>query len=385
MYELEARLEDSLDLLSVEEIGVATLGFFKTQTVIHGASLQEALIRRIIKEVDTIPEQALVSIIKALRMSLVIPVWPMAESLLGVLCSQIGRISLKGCAHIVLLTARTHSVHSQILDLVSQKLLKSIDQARLKDLEKVLYPLTTLNYDPKTSPCIFEAIAAELNRPERQQEFTIHPKCLVAIVHYLALLSIFPHDAIARVLDMNFIRETYGRTNYMIGREILSIETCLEIDSPGYSGPRLPEDVRNYLSKRYSTFLPNREKRLSKHGAFVLDVIDTLEIVLGKECMVCKYVLPNNSRADVVFGLDREGKALPIPDDYRNHPDFTGVLRLPKVDGDWRAIVLCSLNMLVRNRAGAPNGETAAKIRHLRKLGYTPLMVTFLSPFRNRL
>lgn len=88
-------------------------------------------------------------------------------------------------------------------------------------MEKVLYPLTLLNFNPNTDLCIFERVVNELNDPKRIAEFDQYPKSLVALLYYLTLREIFVEKPIAKILEMEYIRKTYGKQNLCF--EIMSL------------------------------------------------------------------------------------------------------------------------------------------------------------------
>lgn len=77
-------------------------------------------------------------------------------------------------------------------------------------MEKVLFPLSRLNYDPNTDVDVYKAVVDELSSPSRQEEINVFPKSFIALLHCLALHSVLPYHLIAKALDMNFITKAYG-------------------------------------------------------------------------------------------------------------------------------------------------------------------------------
>lgn len=211
MYNIEYQLEQIIHKLTIEEIGIAVTGFFKTQSILNGEKLIGYIIDRVIQEKATIPEITLSAILKILRASLTIPLWERIPQLMDALETQIDRLSLQSTTHIVLLGAKSLTLHEGTLAKVSHKLSNGIKQARLKEMEKVLFPLTLLNFNPQTVPCMFEGVVNELNHPKRFNEFDQYPKSLIALLYYLTLRDIFVENGVAKVLDMEFIRKTYGK------------------------------------------------------------------------------------------------------------------------------------------------------------------------------
>ncbi|XP_073997759.1 FAST kinase domain-containing protein 5, mitochondrial-like isoform X1 [Rhodnius prolixus] len=375
MYNIEYQLEKIVHTLAIEEIGIAALGFFKTQSVVNSDKLKGYIIDRVIQEKDTIPEVTLSAILKMLRANLTIPLWERIPPLMDALETQVDRMSLLCTTHIILLGAKSLTLHEGTLTKVSQKLSVGIKNARLKEMEKVLYPLTLLNFNPNTDLCIFERVVNELNDPKRIAEFDQYPKSLVALLYYLTLREIFVEKPIAKILEMEYIRKTYGRTNFVIGREILGIDTYIEVMQPPYSGPRLPSEIRNYLSKRYSTFVPDPNRKLTKHTKFYLDIYQIATELFGNDCVMYKYIVPHHSRPDLVFHLNSDGQPLPIPEDYKKIEDFTGPVKSTD-KGTWYSLIAASRNMFVHN-VPVLTGETLSKLNLMKKLGYKPILVSY--------
>ncbi|XP_014240764.1 FAST kinase domain-containing protein 5, mitochondrial isoform X2 [Cimex lectularius] len=296
IYDLEHRLLEVFNTLTIEEIGVALMGFFKTKHVLHNHKLMTLIFERLREQASTIPEVTLAAILKALRLSLTYEVFDQVPPTLDVLEKEISRLSVTTCVHVSLLVSRGLTFHQGSLTKIAQKLVDNITDARLKDIEKVIYPLVLVSFDPHTYPCIFETVMNELQNPKREEEIETHPKTYVALLHYLSIRNFVLEPLIAKVLDENFILKVYGKVKFNIGREILCLDTFVRLQCPNYKGPKLNEKTRNYLSKRYSQ--PIQANKPSKHMQYFMDVQQTLEAMVGKN-YACKYLLPNHPRADM--------------------------------------------------------------------------------------
>jgi len=371
--------------LTIEEVGVVAMGFFKTQHKWHTEALVSSVMKKTQASIETIPEVTLACILKALRLSIGVGTWCKLPDFLHAVASQLPRLSLTCSINIPLLTTQSQTFLPGLLDEISQKLISNLSSARLKEIEKVVYTLALFNYIPRVECDVFAAVTEELNREERENELKEHPKTLVAILHYLALLQRCPLNHLPTVLDMNFIRSTYGKTNYVIGREILSLDTCIELEMKEYQGPRLPVEVRDYLSKRYSIYLPEEgRKKMPKHSLFMLEVMKCVETLFGKEFYTCTYILPNQPRADIVIRVEAEKiEPLPLPSEVSLREPFVGgPVWAPQqndgLQGVWIALVIGSKNLFSFNHRHRLNGESQMKLRHLTLLGYTPVVVSEL-------
>lgn len=67
MYELEYYLEQCLDELSINELGVAALGFFKTGSMIRSADLLNRIMHKIINEIEYADSVSIGAIVKLIR------------------------------------------------------------------------------------------------------------------------------------------------------------------------------------------------------------------------------------------------------------------------------------------------------------------------------
>lgn len=67
MYELEYHLEKCMDELSINELGIAALGFFKTSTKIKSTDFMLRILRRTINEIDVADTVTIASLIKLIR------------------------------------------------------------------------------------------------------------------------------------------------------------------------------------------------------------------------------------------------------------------------------------------------------------------------------
>lgn len=67
MYELEFRLEQCMDELSINELAIAALGFFKTSTKIKSQAFLNRIIQRIIDEIDLVDSMSIANLMKLIR------------------------------------------------------------------------------------------------------------------------------------------------------------------------------------------------------------------------------------------------------------------------------------------------------------------------------
>lgn len=71
-----------------------------------------------------------------------------------------------------------------------------------------------LNYNPHTSPCIFEMVINELRSNSRNIEFEKYTKCYIFTISYLAVFGIFPYDCISNVFKYETLVKCFGEFKY---------------------------------------------------------------------------------------------------------------------------------------------------------------------------
>lgn len=134
--------------------------------------------------------------------------------LLDHLVPEIDRLSNLCCVHMALLGTTLQFFHKKSLEKISQKLIKHIsdpNEMRLKDIERLLVPLTMFDFNPDTNNDIYDATAQEIKTEDRRQEFLKYTRCLPSILNLLSMRKIYCYDLMDEVLCSDRILEIYGK------------------------------------------------------------------------------------------------------------------------------------------------------------------------------
>lgn len=67
-----------------------------------------------------------------------------------------------------------------------------------------------LNYNPHTTPCIFEVVVNELRKDTRNIDFEMYTNSYISTISYLAVIGIFPYDCISKSLEYQNLVKCYG-------------------------------------------------------------------------------------------------------------------------------------------------------------------------------
>lgn len=376
MFEFEYMLEQHLDKLSVEEIGVAATGFFKSKSRIKSLSLLMAIMNRVIENIDNIPDITLAAILKVIRYSPKAPLATKIEQLLDILAARMDSRGFLSNIHVLLMANSLNIFHENAITKVVNQFLQNPSAVRLKDIEKLVQTLSRYNFIPASSPDILSVIVREVQSPEREREHEFYPKCLAWIAYYLSLMKVYPVDLIREVLSPEWIHKTYGKHKYVTERCIAMLDYNVQLECDEKNLSTVPADDLEYYCKRYSKFIPGQSRgKMSPFDKFLNEVLIIAEKILGgKEMFLCHYFLPHHSAADIAFLLSKTNRPLPIPEDMKSIPYFKGVVK-PTKPGNWRCLVAAARNMYIINRPGLLN-EYNAKIRQLKLLGYEPVVVS---------
>lgn len=68
-----------------------------------------------------------------------------------------------------------------------------------------------LNYDPQTTPCIFQTVISELQSHERNSDFEQHTRCFISILPHLSVNSLFPYDCISKTFKTETLQKCFGK------------------------------------------------------------------------------------------------------------------------------------------------------------------------------
>ena len=210
LYDIEYSLEKCYDQLSIDEISIFAMGFFKSETSIKSQNLVLGIMREVMDKAEVISDIALTALLKVIRYSLAPTNVDPLLALLDKLSSQIDRLSLLSCVHVALTGTTILVLHEEVLNKVVDRVYKEIDSCRLKDLERIAFALSLYNYKHEKTPNIYDLLVEQLSKSERLDEIKAHPKCVSCCLNYLSQNGIYLQQEISKVLDKQFLLTVYG-------------------------------------------------------------------------------------------------------------------------------------------------------------------------------
>lgn len=389
MRELEKRLTEVLEHVSIEELGVIAMGFFKTQTFLKSEKLIDAIIDKTQENLEFVSDASLCAILKILRKSVPGTRWKSLHNLLESLKPQLPRLNHMCLLQVALVGNNLLVFHGDVINAIAARFASEVKSLRLKDIERITFALMLYNFIPPDCPDIFVKIAEELRQKERISEINMYPKSFVSCVVYLVNMGIFALDLISAALQPSMLSLLSKNTNYSdMGREVNELDWALELEGPaGYPGYRLDPESRAELTKKYIARVPSRSTRDPTHQEkLILEVQDKLAAMLGGTNFVTiTNVLPHVQTPDLVFCTSSEGDPVELPSEYLDLKPAALKYPCPSYGGlQWNAVIIGGRNAFIRNTSHL-QGNVQMKKRQLNRLGYHVCVVPHMDYSRKNL
>lgn len=297
MMDFEVRMAQCLAVMSLDEIAIMCMGFFKTQTSLRSPDLVTQLYTRLMGELGTVQDISFVNILKMLRYSSKLVHVPDMQRLLAACVPQIERLSLLSCLHVLLLGTDMQLLHAPSAEACLQRFAAAdVADIRLKDMERVAFVLGLYDYRSASgvADVLSKRFLAELKT--RVPEIMRHPRCLPACLQFLSYRGWADAELIGSVLDEKYCMHAYGK-NVSLGRELFALDSFAKIDLRAtYAGPVLAEKRRRQMGILLVHYIPTREggHKLTATDRILLEMKEAVEREVGA-CRLA-HVLPHFDR-----------------------------------------------------------------------------------------
>ncbi|KYN06823.1 PREDICTED: FAST kinase domain-containing protein 5, mitochondrial [Cyphomyrmex costatus] len=381
MYEFEYQLEQCKEELSINELAIAALGFFKTSTKIRSANFLEYIIRRSIADITEIHSVSIASIIKLVRYSVDLTELKPLLDLLKILSSYEPHYTLASLTHIAQTCGRVALYNQELMDRIIGRLNKELKTARLKDFERLLYTFSILNINSGNS--VYQNVIEELRttwNTTRASEIQRFPHVASRILGYMTIQNIYPIDLIKYVMAPEFVTRTCQGDYHFLSREYLVLDYSLRIEIPEYDGPFLKPTVRIFLEKKYFDLCQKTNLSSSRANLLFSEVLATCQELFNNTTDISIIrPLPYFTPQDIVLCLNEQNQLVPSKE-YLSQFEEVDIKRVDKENSNnvrWIALILGHPGLLIRNCRDKPTGALAAKMRQLSIIGYMPVMVSY--------
>ncbi|GJQ85365.1 hypothetical protein Trydic_g10139 [Trypoxylus dichotomus] len=382
-FEFESAIENKLKDLTVDEMAIIAMGFFKTQTKIKLASILNRMLELVIENSETIHEISLAAILKIIRFSQNNQTIDNILKMLDKISVEVPRLSYLCATHAILTGTSLQIFHEPILKAVTQKTVEQIcnpENVRLKDIERVLLAVTMFDYDPQTKPDFYDAVYKELHAEQRDPEKILHPKCLPMALGFLSIRNMYSPKLMNDLLKPEFTFKVYGKNSKLYPRDLFLLNYGAEIDLPNYNGSKWSEEMKAKACKWLIEYLPEEThgtKGLSASNKMIFDVIEIITRIVGdQKYLYIGHILPHYTKSDIVLCLDKTTNAFVEPLALKNYKLHEIKYPTDLEKYKWYCFVVVGNNLTARNTTN-PLGILNMKQRHLRTIGYDPILVTW--------
>ncbi|GFR18853.1 FAST kinase domain-containing protein 5, mitochondrial [Trichonephila clavata] len=369
MKNLEEKLRIVINSVSIEEIGIVCLGFFKTENKLTDFNTIQSIINVFCRDLEKTNNVTIVSILKFLKKSLHLSHVDSYLPLLHKCISHIPKWDILASVHLALLATECRIYHPLLLNTVTEKFVAEIRSARIKDCTKLLQCLSHFNYFPESK--FHELFFEEIFKESHQAEIEIHPQILVYAALYYAYLGHYNLDLLHRVLDPEFRNYCYHKCPDAMNA-FAEIDYCVSIECKDYIGPRLSKEELKILENRRGNW-PSDSRNNNFFRRLLRDFHEILEDALnGKENILIRHILPHMYSPDIIIRLTENSQSLSkLYDDYPSD----SILIPPK--GEIWACFVISPSFSFAFKSHHLTGNMKMKIRQLEKIGYKILFCPF--------
>lgn len=307
MYNLEEHLENNFTQFSVDDLAIMSMGFFKSKTPIRSNNLVMNIIETVTDNSKIIHEVSLAALLKVIRYSMRVPFEEginLICKLLDHLQAEVPRLSLMCNIHIALLGTTKLILHEGCLTAIANRVIDNLHQTRIKDLERLTLSYGTFRYMPILKKNLFEEIINELRKPEREEEIKGHGRSFACCVQYFGLMDIHPVDLIKKVLNPEFLKDTYGKYCFQYGKEVLCLNNIAQIFCANENINLLSNKELKILANKYTDYVPSEEfkKQYNVTENMFIEVVKIIrEIRGGNEYVLADHILSHHQRGGICF------------------------------------------------------------------------------------
>lgn len=383
MFPFEEALAKCIDDLTLDEIAVMSMGFFKTQTRLNIPDVAGKIYERLYDGCLTLPDISLVAILKLLRYSAKLP---HAENVVRIQRRLMGRIpelSLLSCLHLALLGSGFQCCDHECITAIIKRFAQDYKDGRLKDYERIAFVMALFDIQTEDSKKLCKSILEEI--PDRKEEIIKYKRCYPSLLNYLSICGHYDKEMISVALTQKFYEAAYGQ-NLLLGRDIFCLDAFTQIELKGqYEGEVLTEKNRRNYAKLLFNYIPEQgtKYKLSVSDRCLMETKAALDNIYGSQCTVLENILPHFDRADVLLAFDITTKKAIDVKSLHLPAHYSGIILsreelLKSVDNrediDLVTVVFGGFNSYIRGTE-TRTGVLRTKIEQLSRIGHVVVEV----------
>ncbi|XP_045693687.1 fas-activated serine/threonine kinase isoform X2 [Phyllostomus hastatus] len=280
--------------------------------------------------------------------------------------------------HVMVLLAQHLARHrlreARLLEAIAHFLVVQEGQLNSKAVQKLVLPFGRLNYFPleqQFMPCLERILAREAG---------VAPLATVNILMSLCQLQCLPFRALHFVFSPGFISHISGTPHALIVRRYLSLlDAAVELELPGYRGPRLPQRLQVPIFPQ--PLITDRARCKYSHKDIVAEGLRQL---LGEERYRQDLTVPPGYCTDFLLCVSSSGAVLPVrtqdpflPYPPRSCPQGQAASQPTTRDAAQRVVLMLRERWHFCRDSRVLLGSRALRERHLGLLGYQLLPLPF--------
>lgn len=285
---------------------------------------------------------------------------------------------------------------SRLLRVLAETFLRRLPDLEPAQVAGVISVLTHFNFQ-LDSRNIYTDLIAALEEEQMFSKFCNKPRSLMQILSDLSLVGVYSHKYLDTVFTDQFQRKLLGHklNRYRVTPELLVLHGSTALECPHYTGNQLDPELFNVSLLHRSYELPNclrkplhiqnirsesmpsclrAPRTISTFNRMLYCTRSLLDELFGgvQYTHVC-FLLPQFKRATIIFGVDDEGRPVPIPPEFRQQRILGR--NLLDLDQQWYAFTFKSHNTYTNNEPMLM-GDEIAKDRQLREIGLKIVSIT---------
>lgn len=216
---LELCLYQAIEKLSIEDLGLACLAFFECNQAICNNELIISLIQRLISSPTSTDERTVGSMLKAFRKcssdSRSSFVRKAIVSVQSRLYDRIDNWGPKVLMQLVAVGSNLLYFHHPTIHRVIEKFLISMQQARLKDVERLAMAIAISCHQSSQSETFWAKVENEFAKLERSDEISRFPSSFISLVNYFVIANRYPEKLLRIVFNPNALENAKSMSNVM--------------------------------------------------------------------------------------------------------------------------------------------------------------------------
>ncbi|GIX92305.1 FAST kinase domain-containing protein 5, mitochondrial [Caerostris extrusa] len=362
MRNLEKKLTTVIQKVSIEEIGIICLSFFKTESYITDFNTICSIMDQFCKGLSKTNELTIVAILKFLKKSIHKERIDSYIPLLNKCMLHIQNWNNFTSIHLALLATECHIYYPSLLNTVTEKFAEKIESVRIKDFSKLLQCLSHFNHFPESK--FHKLFSDEVFKKSREEEIQLYPDSLLTATLYYAYLGYYDYRLLKAILAPAF-KNHCNRLKPNNKVTFAELDYCVNIECKDYLGPRLNKEELRVLENRRGNISKDFLKGKSMMARIMQEMYDVLaETLNGKENIFIHHILPHMYSPDIIVRLTPNPE--PLSSLYSSFPPEC--ILTPPSNEVWACFVVIPATLDHNTRRVV--GISKMKIRQLEKIGY---------------